>query len=100
MSSGLSTSRSWLIVMGSSNITIAVRGGQAIKPINYSDPALGNSTDCSGVDNYNDNNKDNVKFKDKNKDTDNYNNKGNYKDKDKDKDNANDKDMKNDKKEK
>ena len=61
-----------MLVMSSSNITITVRGKQAGKPINYSDPALVNSTDCLGVDNYKDNDKDNVKFKDKNKDRDNY----------------------------
>ena len=83
--------------MSSSNINTAVRGEQARKPIDYSDPALGNSTDCLGVDNYKDNNKDTVKFKDKNKDTDNYNDKDNYKDSDKDKDNANNRDKKNDK---
>ena len=60
-----------LIVMSSSNITITVKGEQAGKPINYSDPALGNSTDCSGVDNYKCNDKDKVKFRDKNKDRDN-----------------------------
>ena len=81
--------------MSSSNITITVRGEQAGQRINYSDPALGNSTDCSGVHNYKDNDKDKVKFKDKNKDRDNYNDKEHYKDKDKD--NANDKDKKNDK---
>ena len=63
--------------MSSSNITITVRGEQAGKPINYSDPALGNSTDCSDVDIYKDNDKDNVKFKDKNEDKDNYNDKNN-----------------------
>ena len=50
-------------MMSSSNITITVEGEQAGKPINYSDPAWGNSTDCSGVDNYKDKDKDNVKFK-------------------------------------
>ena len=50
-----------------------MRGEQAGKPINYSNPALGNSTDCLDVDNYRDNNKDNIKFKDKNKDRDNSN---------------------------
>ena len=50
--------------MSSSNITIAVRGEKAGKKINYSDPALGNSTDCSSVDIYKDNDKDNVKVKD------------------------------------
>ena len=75
-----------------------MRGEQAGKPKNYSNPVLGNLTDCLGVDNYKDNDKDNVKFKDHNKDRDNYNNKGNDNDKDKDKnmdenrDNANDKD--------
>ena len=64
-----------------------MRGEQAGKPINYSNPDVGTSTDCSGVDNYKYNNKDNVKFKDTNKDRDNYNNKDNNKDKDKDKDN-------------
>ena len=49
-----------MIVMSSSNITITVRGEQAVKPINYSNPALGNSTDCSGVDNYKDNDRENV----------------------------------------
>ena len=44
--------------MSSSKITITVRGEQSGKPMNYSDPALGNSIDCSGVDNYKDNNKD------------------------------------------
>ena len=48
-----------------------MRGEQSGKPINYSDPALGNSTNSSGVDNYKHNDKDNVKFKDKNKDRDN-----------------------------
>ena len=80
--------------MSSSNITIAVRGEQAGTPINYSDPALGNSTDCSGVDNYKDNDKDNVKFKERNKDRYNYSDNDNYKNKDKDKDNYNNKDNK------
>ena len=55
-------------MMSYSNITITVRREQAGKPINYSNPALGNSTDCSGVENYKDNDKDNINFKDKNKD--------------------------------
>ena len=53
-----------MIVISSTNDIITVRGEQAGKPINYSDPALGNSTDCSSVDNYKDNDKDNVKLKD------------------------------------
>ena len=59
-----------MIVMSSTNNTITVRGEQDRKPINYSDPALGNSTDFSSVDNYKENDKDNVKLKDKNKDRD------------------------------
>ena len=43
---------------------------------------MGNSTDCLGVDNYKDNNKDNVKFQDQNKDRDNYNEKDKNKGKD------------------
>ena len=82
--------------MSSSKITIAVREEHARNPISYSDPALVNSTDCLGVDNYKDKDKVNVKFKDKNKDRDIYNNKDNCKKKDKNKDNANDKDKKND----
>ena len=46
--------------MSSSNTAITVRGEQAGKPINYSDPDLVNSTDCLGVDNYRDNDKENV----------------------------------------
>ena len=68
--------------MSSSKITIAVRGEHAGNPINYSDPAMGNSTDCSGVDIYKDKDKDKVKFRDKNKDKDNKNDNGNYKDRD------------------
>ena len=56
-----------------------MRGEQAGKPRNYSDPALVISTYCSGVDNYKENDKDNVKFKEKNKERDNYNNNNNYK---------------------
>ena len=61
--------------MSSSNITITVRGEQAVKAINYSDPALGNSVDFSDVEYYKVNDKINVKFKDKNNDRDNYNKK-------------------------
>ena len=48
-----------------------MRRKQARKPINYSNPALVNSTDCLVEDNYMDNNKDNVKFQDKNNEKDN-----------------------------
>ena len=67
--------------MSSSNITITVRGEKAVQPINYSNPALGNSTDCMGVDKYKCNDKGDVQFKDNNKDRDNCNDKDNYKDK-------------------
>ena len=77
--------------MSSSNITITVRVEQVGKPINYSNPALVISTDCLVVDNYKDNNKDNIKFKEKQKYKDNYNDKDFYKDKDKIRDNANNK---------
>ena len=59
-----------MIVMSSTNDIITVRREQSGKPINYSDPAWGNSTDCSSVDNYKDYDKDNVKLKDKNNDRD------------------------------
>ena len=49
-----------------------MREEQAGKLINYSNPALGNSIDSSGVENYNDNHKHNVKFKNKDNDRDNY----------------------------
>ena len=55
--------------MSSSNITITVTGEHAKKPINYRDPALGNSTDCLGVHNYKYNDKDNVKFMDNKENT-------------------------------
>ena len=80
--------------MSSTNDIITVRGEQAGKPINNSDPALGNPTDCSSVDNYKENDKYNVKLKDKNNDRDKYNNKDNSKDKDKDRDKKNDRDKK------
>ena len=73
-----------------------MRGEQAGKLINYSDPTLVNSTDCLGVDNYWNNNTDNIKFKDNNKDKDNYNDKDNDIYIDKYKDNANNNDNKND----
>ena len=44
---------------------------QVGNPITYSDPALGNSTYCSGVDNYKDKDKVNFKFKYNNKYGDN-----------------------------
>ena len=86
-----------MILLTSSNITITVRGEQAGKRINYSDPALGNSTDCLVVDNYKYNDKDNIKLKDNNKDRDNYNDNHNDNDNYKDNVNANDKNKKNDK---
>ena len=82
--------------MSSPNITKNVRTEQAGKTIKYSNPASGNSTDFSGLDNYKDTNKDNIKFKDKNKDMDIYYDNDNYKDQDKEKDNVNNKDEKND----
>ena len=66
--------------MSSSKITKRVREEQAVKPINYSDPALVNITEYSGEDNYKENDKDKVKFKDKNQVRDNYNYKDSYKD--------------------
>ena len=94
--------------MSSTNYIITVKGEQAGKPINNIDPALGNPTDCSSVDNYKDNDKynvqlkdqnndrdkDNVKLKDKNNDKDKYKDKDNSKDKDKDRDKKNDRDKK------
>ena len=83
--------------MSSSNITITVRGEQAVKEINYSDPALGNSVDCSDVDYYKEHDKINIKVINKNNDRDNYNNKDIYKEKDLDKDKVKDKDKDKDK---
>ena len=57
--------------MSSSNITITVRGEQAVKPIKYSNPSLSNITDCLVMDNYKDNDNENIQLKGKNNDRNN-----------------------------